>query len=84
MRLDKFLKVSRIIKRRAVAKEVGDKGLILVNSKQAKPSSNVNEGDILEIRIKNTIYRYRIEKIFEHATEEKALSMYTLLEEKSL
>lgn len=49
MRLDKFLKVSRLIKRRTVAKDVSDAGRVLINQKVAKPSSEVKIGDILEI-----------------------------------
>lgn len=82
MRLDKFLKVSRIIKRRTVAKECVDRGLVTLNSKTAKASSEVKVGDILEVKIKNKILTYRIEKILEYATEEKAATMYVLLEEK--
>ena len=82
MRLDKYLKVSRIIKRRTVAKECVDRGLVTLNSKTAKASSEVKVGDILEVKIKNKILTYRIEKILEYATEEKAVTMYVLLEEK--
>ena len=82
MRLDKYLKVSRIIKRRTIAKECVDRGLVTLNSKTAKASSEVKVGDILEVKIKNKILTYRIEKILEYATEEKAATMYILLEEK--
>ena len=82
MRLDKYLKVSRIIKRRTIAKECVDRGLVSLNSKTAKASSEVKVGDILEVKIKNKILTYRIEKILEYATEEKAVTMYVLLEEK--
>ncbi len=75
MRLDKFLKVSRIIKRRSVAKEniIGDN--VLLNNKSVKPSKEVNVGDILTINGKS----FRIEKILNHATEKDALSMYSEL-----
>ena len=53
MRLDKFLKISRIIKRRSVAKEVADKGRIQINGKLAKSSSDVKVGDILKIAQKH-------------------------------
>ena len=82
MRLDKYLKVSRIIKRRTIAKECVDRGLVTLNSKTAKASSEVKVGDILEVKIKNKILTYRIEKFLEYATEEKAATMYVLLEEK--
>ncbi len=51
MRLDKYLKVSRIIKRRTVAKEVCESGRVTINDKVAKPSTDVKEGDIIEITI---------------------------------
>ena len=50
MRLDKYLKVSRIIKRRTVAKEAGEGGRVSINGKTAKPSAEVKEGDVIEIR----------------------------------
>ena len=53
MRLDKFLKVSRIIKRRTVANEACDAGRVVINGKVAKASANVKEGDILEIAFGN-------------------------------
>ena len=57
MRLDKFLKVSRIIKRRTVAKEACDKGIVTINGKVAKSSSEVNIGDLLEIQFGNLDYQ---------------------------
>ena len=53
MRLDKFLKVSRIIKRRTVANEACDSGRVLVNDRPAKASLNVKEGDIIEVQFGN-------------------------------
>lgn len=50
MRLDKFLKVSRLIKRRSVANEACDAGRVLINGKQAKASTNVKKGDVIEIQ----------------------------------
>ena len=84
MRLDKYLKVSRIIKRRTVAKECVDRGLVTLNSKTAKASTEVKIGDILEVKIKNKLSTYRIEAVLEYATEEKAKTMYSLIEEKDL
>ena len=55
MRLDKFLKVSRLIKRRTIANEACDAGRVLVNGKQAKASLNVKVGDIIEIAWKDTV-----------------------------
>ena len=53
MRLDKFLKVSRLIKRRTIANEVSDMGRVLVNGNSAKPSKQIKEGDIIEIEYSN-------------------------------
>ncbi len=63
MRLDKFLKVSRVIKRRTVANEVADKGRVLVNGKVVKPSYEVKEGDIVEITFGDKISKFQIMKI---------------------
>lgn len=83
MRLDKFLKVSRLIKRRTIAKETVDKGNVTLNGKPAKASSNVNIGDVLTVHLKSINSTYRINNIFEFATEEKAKSMYTEIESKN-
>lgn len=63
MRLDKFLKVSRVIKRRTVANEVADKGRVSVNGKQVKPSYEVKVGDIVEIIFGNRISKFEILQI---------------------
>ena len=60
MRLDKFLKISRIIKRRTVANEIADKGRVFVNGKQAKPSYEVKIGDIVEIQFGEKISKFEI------------------------
>lgn len=65
MRLDKFLKVSRIIKRRTVAKEA-DKGIVTINGKVAKSSSEVNIGDLLEIQFGEKKMKLKINEIREH------------------
>lgn len=63
MRLDKFLKVSRLIKRRTVANEISDKGRILVNGNVAKPSKQLKESDIITIESKNQPVTVKILKI---------------------
>ena len=60
MRLDLVLKLSGLIKRRTVAKELADRGRILINDKVAKPSSEVKEGDILELRLGNRVLVFEI------------------------
>ncbi|MDR3596570.1 RNA-binding S4 domain-containing protein [Clostridium sp.] len=80
MRLDKYLKVSRIIKRRTVAKEVCESGRILINDKVAKPSTSVNEGDIIQIKFANRILKAKIINIAEHVKKEEAKEMYVIIE----
>ena len=63
MRLDKFLKVSRVIKRRTVANEAADGGRVSVNGKVVKPSYDVKVGDIVEIKFGDKISKFEITKI---------------------
>ena len=80
MRLDKYLKVSRIIKRRTVAKERCESGRIQINDKVAKPSTTVKEGDIIQITFANRILKAEIINIAEHVRKEEAKDMYTIIE----
>lgn len=80
MRLDKYLKVSRIIKRRTVAKEVCESGRITINNKVAKPSTKIKEGDIIEITFANRILKAKIVNIAEHVRKEDAKEMYIIIE----
>lgn len=84
MRLDKFLKVSRLIKRRTLAKEVADQGRILINGKSAKASSEVNVGDELEIRFGQRLMTVKIEKLQETTRKEDADSMYTVMKDERI
>ncbi len=81
MRLDKFLKVSRIIKRRTVANEACDGGRVSVNGKVAKPGQVVKEGDKLTIRFGDRYGQYEILKIAETVRKEGAQEMYRVLSE---
>ena len=81
MRLDKFLKVSRIIKRRTVAKEACDGGRVSINGKAAKAGAEVKEGDVLEIRFGARLGRYQITDVREVVRKESAAEMYRVLEE---
>ena len=63
MRLDKFLKVSRVIKRRTVANEAADNGRVVVNGKVVKPSYDVKVGDVVEIKFGDKISKFEIIKI---------------------
>ncbi|MGG7144002.1 RNA-binding S4 domain-containing protein [Clostridium nigeriense] len=80
MRLDKYLKVSRIIKRRTVAKEVCEGQRVSINGKVAKPSTVIKEGDIIEIQFANRSLKARIINIAEHVKKENAKEMYEILE----
>ena len=81
MRLDKYLKVSRIIKRRTVAKEACDGGRVSINCKPAKAGAEVKENDLLEIRFGSRVGRYRITDVREVVRKEAASEMYAVLEE---
>ena len=80
MRLAKYLKVSRIITRRTVAKEASEGGRVTINGKTAKPSSEVKEGDVLEIRFGDKMARFRILAVAETVRKSDAGAMYELLE----
>ena len=80
MRLDKYLKVSRIIKRRTVAKEASEGGRVTLNGKVAKPSTEVKEGDVMEIRFGEKLVRYRILTVAETVRKADAGAMYELIE----
>lgn len=82
MRLDKFLKISRIIKRRSVAKEVADKGRIQINNKLAKSGSTVKVGDVLKIQFGNRVVEYEVRELHESTKKEDASQMYVLLSEE--
>ncbi|MBM7707275.1 RNA-binding S4 domain-containing protein [Chryseomicrobium aureum] len=84
MRLDKYLKVSRLIKRRTLAKEVAVQGRIEINGKTAKASSEVKAGDELRIRFGQKIVTARVESIRENAKKEEAAMMFTILNEERL
>ena len=76
MRVDKFLKVSRIIKRRTVAGDACDAGRIVVNGKVVKPSYQVKPGDVLEIAFGDRILKVEILSVAEHAAKDEAASLY--------
>ncbi|MEO2077195.1 MAG: RNA-binding S4 domain-containing protein [Bacillus sp. (in: firmicutes)] len=84
MRLDKFLKVSRLIKRRTLAKEVSDQGRIEVNGKEAKASTTVKVGDELTIRLGQRIVTARIDRIQDTTKKEDAAELYTIIKEERL
>lgn len=81
MRLDKFLKVSRIIKRRTIANDACSGGRVSLNGRTAKPGAEVKPGDTLEIRFGNRIGKYRILDVKETVRKEGAADLYEVVEE---
>jgi ribosomal 50S subunit-recycling heat shock protein len=82
MRLDKFLKVSRIIKRRTVANDACDAGRVLVNGKAARASYDVKTGDILELQLGSRSVKAQVLEINEYATRDNATDMYKILSDE--
>lgn len=76
MRLDKYLKVSRLIKRRTVANEACDAGRVFINEKQAKAGTEVKVGDIIEIRFGTKDVRVEVTSVQETVKKEEAKEMY--------
>ena len=81
MRIDKYLKVSRIIKRRTVANEACVGGRVTVNEKTAKPGTDVKPGDIITIRFGEHLGRYEILAVSETVRKDQASEMYRVIEE---
>ena len=79
MRIDKYLKVSRIIKRRTIANEACDSGRISVNGKIVKASYDVSIGDVIEIKLGEKIIKVKVESISEHVLKGDAAKLYTVL-----
>ena len=81
MRLDKFLKVSRLIKRRTVANEVSDKGRVLVNGTQAKPAKALKVGDIIEIESAKKPIKVKVVEIPQgNVSIQQACTLYEVIE----
>ena len=81
MRIDKFLKVSRLLKRRALAQEACDGGRVKVNDRVVKPSYNVKVGDLVEIGFNSGTVRFRILDIKETVRKEQAENLYEIIAE---
>lgn len=79
MRLDKFLKVSRLIKRRTVANDACDAGRVLVNDRSAKASAQVKAGDVLEIQFGSKSVRVEVLNVQETVKKEEAQELYRYL-----
>ncbi|MCL5045561.1 MAG: RNA-binding S4 domain-containing protein [Actinobacteria bacterium] len=81
MRVDKFLKVSRLIKRRTLAKEVGDRGWILINGRTAKPGDRIVVGDVLQLNFGRHLLKVRVLELRESVRAEEAGQLYEILED---
>ena len=81
MRLDKYLKVSRLIKRRTVANEACDAGKILVHDKAARASYDVKPGDLIEIQMGQKSLKVRVEQVSEVVRKEDAAGLYAVVSE---
>ena len=80
MRLDKYLKITRLIKRRTIANEACDAGRISVNGKPQRASYDVKEGDVIEIGLGTKPLTVKVLKVSEYATKETASEGYTVIE----
>ena len=79
MRLDKYLKISRLIKRRTVANEACDAGKVLVNDKIARASHAVKPGDVIQIQMGQKVMKVRVEQTPEYVKKEDTAGLYTVL-----
>ncbi len=79
MRIDKFLKVSRILKRRTVAQEACGEDKVLINGKTAKPSTNVKPGDVVELLYASGTLKFRILDVKEIVKKDEASSLYEVI-----
>ncbi|MFD1988711.1 RNA-binding S4 domain-containing protein [Paenibacillus nicotianae] len=84
MRLDKFLKVSRLIKRRTVAKDVSEQGRVLLNGREAKPSATLKVGDEITVQFGQKLVTIQVERLADSTRKEEAATMYTLLKEEPI
>ena len=80
MRLDKYLKVTRLIKRRTIANEACDAGKVLVNDKPARASYDVKVNDIITICLGQKPLRVKVTAVNEHATKDNAADNYTVMD----
>lgn len=84
MRIDKFLKVSRLIKRRTIAKEACEKDRIMLNGRVAKPGADLKIGDVITIQYGNTIIKAKVLLLSEHCPKNQAESMYEIVDQSKV
>ncbi|MEW8973596.1 MAG: RNA-binding S4 domain-containing protein [Tissierellaceae bacterium] len=80
MRIDKFLKSSRIIKRRTVAKEACEQGRVLINDRVSKPGDDVKVGDIVQVKFGSGIMKLKVLKLMDNAGKDEASTLYEIIE----
>lgn len=80
MRIDKFLKVSRILKRRTLAEEACEKGKVSINGREAKPGRQVKPGDVVEVFFAGGSLKFRILNIKENVKKDDAASLYEIIQ----
>ena len=80
MRLDKYLKISRLIKRRTVANEACDNGRVMINGKVAKAGAEVKTGDTIEIQFGEKTIKVRVVGVSEHVSKGDASNLYEMIE----
>ena len=84
MRLDKYLKVARIIKRRTVSKDIISFGQVSINNKKSKPSSEVKIGDLITLQLGNRLITIEVLSINEKIKKDEALTLYKIVSEKEI
>ena len=84
MRLDKYLKVSRIIKRRTLAKEIADNGRILVNKKIAKSSTKLEVGDTITVQFGNKVVTVKVLQLLDSTKKSDANDMFEIISEERI
>ena len=84
MRIDKYLKVARVIKRRTIAKDILDLGFVKINGRVANPSSEVKIDDILELTIGESTLTNNVKGINSYSKKEQALEMFEILEDTTV
>ena len=82
MRIDKYLKNARVIKRRTIAKEACEQGRVFVNGRAAKPGTEVNTGDEIEIIFGTRPMKIKVEQLLEHVMKDTSKDMYSLIDDK--
>ena len=84
MRLDKYLKVARIIKRRTVSKDIISFGQVSINNKKSKPSTEVKIGDFITLQLGNRLITIEVLSLNEKIKKEEALTLYNIIDEKEI